>query len=306
MKLQRIYQLAVQVGNYKPISTTGFLADKLTADTVLITSPLTLNFNIVRNTLASSNRATFTIRNLASDTRRQIFHDRIQTQDFKQIKLQAGYEGQSPLPTIFQGNQMQAYSWREGVDWVTEIEAFDGGFGILNGQVAQTVPSGWNLQQIIKSVFATIPHIGIGSIGDVEAGSSRGITLMGNSWDVAGQIATGQNAQCFIDNEQANFLTRDEYIAGPAGLTVISNDTGLLETPRRSNVLLEVKMLFEPRIQVGQRVLVQGLEKVYNGEYKVLGVTHAGVISGAVSGSATTTVSLDLGARVLNAVERAA
>jgi hypothetical protein len=298
--------LTVQVGNFKPLSTTGFLADKVTAETVLISSPLTLNFDVVRNTLASANRGTFRIYNLAPETRRQIFHDRNQTQDYKQIKLQAGYEGQSPLPTIFQGNQVQAYSWREGTNWVTEIEAFDGGYGILNGQVAQTVPAGWDIRALIKSVFQTLPRTGIGAIGDVESGSSRGVTLMGNSWDLATQMATGQNAQVFVDNEQANFLKRNEYLAGPAGLSVISNDTGLLETPRRSNALLEVTLLFEPRLQVGQHVLVEGLEKVYNGEYKVLGVAHRGVISGAVSGSATTTVSLDLGTGVLQAVARAA
>lgn len=291
MKFQRIFSMAIEID----------------ADTVVqIQYPLTLVFDVNRNTLATSNTGHFRIYNLKPETRNQIFHDRNATLDYKRIKVQAGYEDQSPLPEIFTGNIIQAYSRREGTNWVTEIEAFDGGFGILNGQVSQTVPKGWNLRQLITTVLGTIPKTSVGAVGDLTGDSSRGITLMGNSWNLLSGVANSNNASAFIDGEVSNILKRNEYVSNAPAITIIDSSTGLLETPRRSNALMEVTTLFEPRLRVGQLVQVQSLETVYNGKYKVLGVAHRGTISGAVGGDCTTVASLDLGTAALVPVMAAA
>lgn len=291
MKFGRIFRMTVQISD---------------TESVEIDYPLTLEFDVSRNTLASANRGNFRIYNLKPDTRLKIYHDRYDTLTYRQIILQAGYESESPLPTIFRGNIIQASSYRSGTNWITEIEAFDGGFGILNGQVAQTVPAGWTLPALIKTVLGALPNVTPGAIGDFSQQSARGVTVMGSSWDVANRIAAGQDAVAFVDNEQANLLHRNEYIAGAGSVDLITSDTGLLQTPRRYDARIDVEILFEPRLVVGQIVQLQSLETVYNAAYQVIGVTHKGTISGAVCGSATTIASLWLGSSQLNPVAKAA
>jgi hypothetical protein len=305
MKFGRIYSMTIQVSE---------------TQTVVVEYPLTLEFSITRNTLASANQATFRLKNLKADTRTQIYHDRFDTGHYRGIILRAGYEKESPLPVIFQGNIQQASSYRQGVDWITEIEAFDGGYGIQNGQVSQTVPAGWSLPQIIKQVLSTLPHTGIGQIGDLSQQNSRGITLMGNSWDVTNRIAIGQNTNAFIDSEVANLLKDDEYIAVSGGIPLITSDNGILNSPRRFESILKLDILFEPRIVLGQLVQLDTLSfsglalafsntqqlAVNNGQYKVMGFSHRGTISGAVCGEAVTNVDLFLGTQRLIPIARAA
>lgn len=291
MKFGRVYRLTLEVSD---------------TETVVMEYPLTLIFEVSRNTLASANRGHFQIYNLKPDTRLKIYHDRYDTLTYRRLILQAGYEDESPLPTIFRGNVIQASSYRSGTNWITEIEAFDGGFGIINGQVSQTVPAGWDLPQIIKAVLGGLPNVTVGAVGDLAQQNARGVTLMGNSWDAANRIAAGQDAVAFVDNEQANLLKKNEYIAGAGSIDLITSETGLLQTPRRYDARLDAEILFEPRLVVGQIVQLQTLEQVYNAQYQVVGVTHRGTISGAVCDSAVTVASLWLGTSKLVAVARAA
>lgn len=283
MKFGRTYSLTAQTSD--------------SGSAVVINYPLTLEFDIQRNTLASANTAAFRIYNLKEDTRRLLLKDRWQTDQYRQIILKAGYE-QDPayLPIIFQGNILQAHSYRVKQDWITEIEALDGGFARLNGQVSTTVPAGYDLKDVIASVVKTMPNVALGKVGDVGADqNARGITLMGNSWDQVTALVPEANA--FIDDEKVNVIGQNEYL--DESQIVINSDSGLLGTPRRFDIRLDATMIFEPRLRVGNIVTLQSLETYYNGLYSINGVHHRGVISGAIGGDATTVISLWKGTTLL-------
>lgn len=279
MKLNRDYTMLVQVAELAGSNNT-----------VQINHPLTLSFDITRNTLASANTGRFQIYNLKESTRRLIFHERWQTLDYRQIVLRAGYESDRPLPVIFQGNLVSALSYRSGPDWITEIEAFDGGFGILNGQVSQTYPAGVGARDVMRSLMQTMPKVLLGAIGEFSRDSSRGLSLSGNSWNYLGQLAGGGDA--FIDGEQANVIQRDEYVQKIEGITVLNSATGLIGAQRRFKHRVDATMIFEPRVSVGQKIRLESSESVNNGDYKVMGITHRGIISGSVGGAATTVLIL--------------
>ncbi len=307
MKFKRTYQMTIQTGDGDALSinqndnvqTDGEVTfanrpgtQRIGGNAVIVSYPLTLDLEIRRNTLASANTAHFKIYNLKQDTRRKVLHDRYDTLTYRQIILNAGYELEPRLPVIFQGNIIYAYSYRQKQDWVTEIEAFDGGFGRINGQVSSTVPAGYDIRSVIADVVRSIPKVALGSVGDVGVEqNSRGLVIMGNSWDVINQqIAPDANA--FIDNEKAYVIGKNEYLESPNEPFVISPETGLLETPRRYNALLQVPILFEPRMRVGMLVEIRSAETYYNGQYVVIGVDHVGQISGAVGGRLITTISV--------------
>lgn len=65
----------------------------------------------------------------------------------------------------------------------------------------------------------------------------------------------------------------------------------MLETRRGAN--LEVKMLFEPTLIIGQLLEINSeIQPIFNGQFKVLGFTHDCLISPTQSGTRTTTVNL--------------
>lgn len=292
--LAQVQGLTVPVQGNGPLSTNPAAVN--------VAYPLTLYLDISRNTLASANKGYFKIINLKEDTRRKILHDRYDTLTYRQLVLTAGYETDPKLPIIFQGNILSAYSYRQKQDWVTEIEALDGGYGIINGQISATIPTGYSVKSVIEAAVRTMPNVALGSVGDVAPSdqNSRGLTLMGNSWDVVNGLAPDANA--FVDGERVNVIGKNEYIPSDDEPFVISSETGMLETPRRYDARLDVKIIFEPRLRIGQLVELRSQETYYNGLYSVIGIKHTGVISGAVNGDLTTLVSVWKGTSQLKAV----
>lgn len=264
-----------------------------------ISLPFTMDFKISRNTFATANTGRFTIMNLSEGTRRQIYKDRYKFDLYKGIELRAGYgEKKELLPLIFKGNIKQAYSKKERVDYITEIEAYDGGFAFQNGRSSRSFSAGTSDKQILKSFIEDLPAIEYGKIGTFTGSLPRGNAMQGVTTDLIKSIADGN---FFIDNEKAYCMQEEECFRG--NITEINSASGLLGSPQREETLLTFKMLFEPRLQVGQYVhLTSETEKLFNGSYKVIGIEHSGTISDAVSGKCQTKVSLFYGTKSLRII----
>lgn len=258
-----------------------------------ITMPYTMSFSIVRNTMAQANTGRFTILNLAEDTRRRIYKDKYRTNVYKGIELRAGYgDTKETLPLIFKGNIMQAYSQRNGVNYETSIEAYDGGFAYVNANTARAFADGTPDKQILESLIQDLPHVTKGKIGEYLDKLPKGNTMNGPTAELIKNIS---KSNFFIDNEKAYCLQDNECIKG--SIQKITSDTGLMGSPLREEALLTFTIMFEPRLQVGQYIQLESqTEKLFNGEYKVLGIEHQGVISDAQSGRCITKASLYYGA----------
>lgn len=273
--------------------------DPGTSEAIIIRPPLTLTFNIVRNTLHGVNTATISVYNLKESTRRIVYHDRINTdtKTYRRIVLRAGYG--NDMPIVFRGNIREASSARQGVNYITEIEAFDGGDAVINGFTVQTWPAGTNIRAIMTDIVKNMPNVVLGKIGDFSGTSYRGTTVVGNSWEMLVRIS-GDQAQPFIDNEKVNVLGVNEVIGN--GFRILDASTGLLDTPKRQDTVLEIKTLLEPHLEIGQVVELRSMESLYNGRYKVCGLVHSGTISEAVGSVCTTEASLYLGTAALKEV----
>ena len=278
-KFGRIYDLKVETSTHEVIT---------------ISDPFTLEFTITRNNMAHANTASFVIYNLSETTRKKIFKDQFDMMTHRYIQLYAGYQDQSnvlvrTIPQCFNGEVRWAYSYRRAQEFRTEIDCYDGGTSLSNGHVSLTLPAGLTQDKIIAMLMAALPNIKGMTIGTkfLEQ-AKRGISLFGNPAELLKQIT---NDKFYIDNGKAFAIDNDEAIRGE--ILVIDSSMGLLGTPKRSEAFLELQMIFEPRITVGQLVkLVSSTGANFNAIYKVTGVSHRGTISGAVCGEATTTVSL--------------
>lgn len=299
MKFGRTYVLTVQPN---PQTVPNSLS-KL----IQIQDPITLEMDVVRNVFASANTGTFRIYNLGPDIRRQIFHDMYDQgpQFFQQIELQAGYKSEinTPLATIFLGNIQWAYSYRQKEIWITYIQAYDGGSDMVSSQANLSLPTTTDPNYALRQLLQTMPNIAEGTLALPPTQNSRGMTLYGNSWDLFRRIC-GKN-DAFIDLGKASATAVNEYVSNPGGISVISSDTGLLGTPRKSGALVEVNFIFEPRITIKQTVQLESQESYYNGQYQVRGIQHVGPISGAFCGQLTSKLMLWNGTGPLQMAEAA-
>lgn len=269
-KLKRNYELTIGTEN---------------GGTLIVTLPFTIYIDIVRNTLSSANVCQIRIFNLSERNRNQLRFNSSNYGEFRRITLRAGYG--TNLPTVFDGNISQAWSVREGTNYVTQIECYDGGFAFNMGVTSETFPAQTPRKEIISSLAGSLPEVTVGAIGDYPGVITRGMAVSGNTVGVLNEMTGGG---FFIDNGKANALNSHEYISTGETTLTINSASGLLGTPLLEQTIVRFDMLFEPQLNVGHKIYLDSItEKNFNGEYKVTAIKHRGVISEAVSGAMVTT-----------------
>lgn len=305
-KFQRNYELDV-VGNDGQLHT--------------FTYPLTLEFLVKRNVLASANSGNFKVYNLGQTTRNIIYKDQFSPNlSFRSLIVKAGYGvgTTTTLPIIFQGNVMMAQSYRleKSVNFITEIDGYDYAWVMTNAKSNRNYPAGTVTQakiinDLVGDLQVTVPKdptnqgvsLGVGAISpQFNVIYNQNVAIVGNTWDNLQKIT---NNQCYIDNGNVYCLFENDVFNG--GLSVINSQTGLLGTPRKQDRLIIMELLFEPRLQVGQQVQIQSTSlaqypNANNGIFKIVGIEHRGIISGAVGGECKTVVSCLLPFEKINVI----
>ena len=297
MKLGRRFKLTTEIDNVTALE---------------IFDPLTIEFDIARNTASTLNTASFRIYNLSEKNRNLIFKDRYRVLDIngkrKSIVMDAGYKTalnkDSDLSTIFIGEILESYSYRQGPDIITYINALDGSLAAYNTNTNQTFEAGLGFRDIVKKLISSMKVNGVeeGKIGEIEGSIKTPAAYNGNVFTL---LTKDYKDEIFIDLAKINKLGANEYIRSIGGkVPLISSATGLLGTPIRQGSTLLVNMLFEPQIKVGHLVNISSsVNKAFDGQYKVLGLKHSGIISGAVSGDCITTLQLFIGDRLLGGLK---
>lgn len=250
---------------------------------VTISLPFTIEFDITRNILTSANVCQIRVINLSLINRNLIRLNGYDTGSFRAIELLAGYGDN--LSRIFSGNISVAWSVREGTNFITQIECFDGGFDFVNGTTSTQFTANTAQQSVIAFLMKSLPTTKFGAVGNYPGNLARGNTYNGNTVNLLTELTGGG---FFIDDGKAYALGTNEYIADLPAIT-ISPQSGLIGTPVREQSFMRFEMIFEPSLSPGQQVILESFtENNFNGTYKVVNVKHRGMISEAVCGSVTT------------------
>lgn len=261
---------------------------------IVITMPFTMQFTVNRKIYASLNTCQVDLYDLGPRIRELIFQEPMITRN-KTLTLEAGYD---ELITIFKGTIRQASSAREGTNIITSIDCVTGQWQVTQSTVYQTLNKGQTLGDVFRFLSGQLPQLSIGAIGKFDDKLLRPVVLNGNVWEIFKRY-TGNNVT--IDNNQIFVLKPNEVV--PGAISVISLDSGILETPRRSGGYINLSTLFEPRVQIMQEVqLVSTVQPIYNGTYKIVGIQHSGVVSAAVNGDFRTMLDLFVGAQTFETV----
>lgn len=262
---------------------------------IIIQNPFTVQFDIQRNTMANLNEGSFFIYNLSENIRNRIFKDYFDPNQYHQVKFDAGYGDQ--LFNCFTGNIFYSKSGRQGSDIITEIYAKDGGFDTATTMTHKTLKAGTTMSDLSKVLAQDFPNLKIGAVGNIKDVFKRGVSVSGNTYS---EMIKYLKNDVYIDSERINILLSDEVL-DTGEIPIISPESGLLETPVRENARMHVRTIFWPQILMGQAIELQSTTlKNYNGQYKVVGVTHSGIISEAVNGDCSSRFELLVGGQLFN------
>lgn len=277
--------------------------------------PITLEFSVTHNIFASANSADFSLYNLSQSNRSEIFYSYLNHPVPYPISLRAGYVqnqngefSKSSLPLIFQGYGIVAYTERNGSDLITRINAMD------NGDVTNSIPPGYldgtpsgSYIAVKDTPFKTMVRTIMGKLHNVTPclpdeiitdapipNLKKDWPFVGTAWGALQDIvhACIPGGQLFIDNGIC-YMISQKGLLGANNLGVLSNTSGLLGIPKYMGELVTCSCVFEPALKIGTGISLDSeLAPWTSGQYKIVGYTHHGVISGINSGSLTSDISL--------------
>jgi hypothetical protein len=239
--------------------------------TIEIKPPMRITFDATKTTAKGLNKCNLNIYNLKESTRMAMIKD----PDGKEkidFSLQVGHKG--TLKSVFQGQVLRGESKREGVNYITRLEALDGGHDLYSTPVSKTVKGKDN-------VFRQLTENSETKVGVITQQSelTRPRVLCGNMIKcIDDLVEDGQS--WYIDNGKLYITKENEAIDGL--IPVASSASGLISTPTREKLIIEFESLINPSFILGELVKLESTTaKHLNGTHKIDEITYKGDIDGS-------------------------
>jgi len=237
----------------------------LNGQTIEILPDIRVVFEAQKSINMGLNTCKIQIYNLKSVNRENLVKDKEDNEKMPFI-LSIGYDTQ--VKRIFEGNVLEAKTERKGMDFITTIESQDGGFDYKNSYTSKVVKSN-DIDAILKDMENTQK----GKISK-KLVYSRPKVLIGNSAKLI-EDCLDEDETMFIDNNTLHIIKKDEVISDY--IPVVSSDSGLLNSPTRSNQQVNFETLMNPELSVGGLMELVSLYAVHlNGVYKIESIKYKG------------------------------
>ena len=234
-------------------------------EVVKIIPELRVQFEVNKSINGKLNSCKLKIYNLSEDKRKKLIKDKTDNNIMMPFLFKAGY---SKLETLFKGSVWEAFSVKQGADFITTINSLDGAYDYFNSYTSKTI-----IGNPIDHILNDMPNTQKGKISKrVEL--SRPRVLVGNSVNLI-ENSLDENETHYIDEEKLYILKDDEVISDY--MPVVNLETGLLETPIKKAQELTFKTLLNPTIKIGGLVKLESMTaKQLNGIYKVMTIKYSG------------------------------
>lgn len=206
----------------------------------LLAENLRIQFEVVKTVEAAPNAAVIRIFNLHPDNEAKIKNE------FDEVLVNAGYEGAMRL--IFRGNIKHVHRFRDGNDYVTEIEAADGDKDFRNAVMNETLAAGTTTAQLVGRAVATFSATTKGHVQVNDRARLRGKVISGNTRDVLRDVSRESGANWSIQDGQLVIVSTNDVLPGEA--IVIQADTGMLGAPEINDKGIAVKALLNSQVRV--------------------------------------------------------
>ncbi|MDK9607117.1 phage protein [Lelliottia wanjuensis] len=233
-------------------------------------SNLRVKFSIRHTHDKTPNKATISVYNL-NPTHRNL----VVNKQYSKVSLSVGYGTPENCRLLYSGQISKPRTLREGVDYITEMECDDGATDYRNAFMSVTLAAGSTHSDVLEQCIKTMKDIQPGVVGvDGSVTLSRGRVCYGMTRDVLTQVAGHHDADWSVQNGRLIILKADYCQPGEG--TMLSQETGMINSPRVTNDGLEVSCLLNPSIQVGGLIRIDSIVDDYDGDYKVTSIESTG------------------------------
>jgi len=217
---------------------------------------LRFSFAIRRGDIQTPNSADIRIYNLSSDTAYHI-QQITPAPEFSRVVINAGYEGNFGL--IFDGEIKQVRRGRSSeTDTYLDITAADGdsayNYSVASMSLAAEATSPANQAEQMIKVMAK-HGVTKGYVPNLSSNPlPRGKAIYGMVKDELRKIAKTTDTSWSIQDAKVNLVPLTAYM--PGDVPVISSATGMIGLPEQTQNGINVRVLLNPNIKVGQKVLI--------------------------------------------------
>jgi len=244
----------------------------------LVINGLRVTFSIDKRLGSEPNRCELAIYNLSKETRSFVEDSPVH------VRLDAGYDGEFHL--MFQGDVLFARSYKDGTEWITEIQVEDGGRAWRRARISKSFKSGVKVYDALDDVCKAMNLITPTGLDVKELRSAEysiGAVLDGRCRDELTRILLPFDLDWSIQDGELQILKRESV--RPDGIVVWSEDTGLIGSPevgtpsrKGGKPVYSARALLYPGLKPGQRINIQS--RGVNGFFRIESLTHQGDTEG--------------------------
>jgi hypothetical protein len=256
---------------------------ELVIETLKITPPLDITFEVVRTLRSRPNACTIRVYNLSEQHRGEL-----EQAGTVRVSLRAGYREPTGMSQLFLGRLKDVTTTREGQDLVTEITGLDGGGqhqrGRANRSFAAGTPIGAAIERIAGDIAETAASgaesLGLGNVAETirswapaRRQLSQGLTVSGHGTEELERLTSAAGLEWSVQDERFQFLPRGRALPGTA--VVLSERTGLIGVPavdKRGRISCEALLI--PDVFPGRRIRLES-ERL-NTTFRAEKCTYAG------------------------------
>lgn len=191
--------------------------------------------------------------------------------------VEAGYT--SGVSQLFSGDVTFARSVKERVDWITTIEAEDGGPKFANARINKSFGAGTTLTALLTQIANqfglglgnSIAHFLVPKRGRVLF--KKGVVISGKVSDVLDTYCATAGYTWSIQDGQLQILESSETLV--EAIVKVSPSTGLVGSPELGEEgVVTFRSLLQGQIRPGKRVILDS--KAVKGTFKIQRVTYIG------------------------------
>jgi len=261
---------------------------------------LQIQFNIVRSSDPTKNKATIMVYNMFKDSRALLETSDdgtnnpvilLQTQYAEDVTDSQSLRG---FQTLFTGQVVNAITSKKDGDLITKIEAADGYVPLREGIIARNFAPGATRRVVLNALIAEL-GVPIGEIRDggaLDAAFENGVTVEGSIRLALDKLLDPANVQWSIQDDSFVAIRKD--LTSAESILDLSAATGLIGSPQakkaRSNKTtdsenepeagIKIQALLAPTLLPNRRVRVTSNEYPNGQVFKATRVRHKGDFRG--------------------------
>lgn len=224
------------------------------------TSDLRIDFNVEKSLIGYPNLAKIIVYNISAASRAKIEEEGLS------VELLAGYNS----PTIlFSGDLVNVVPVYEAPDWKVEIFAGDKSKIINESFINKTLPAGTTPDQLFNEL--------VGQMEGITTGLTDGLKdCINNKRSLLRTLQLSGGVKKFLDELSRNCgfdyavadgiidtVKKDKALLDEPEI-IINQNNGMLGSPERTEVGVNVKTLLNPALKLGRRIKIEAASQKVN------------------------------------------